>query len=234
MAQKRKAAFEDVEHLAPSESSQNEEEAVTPGSPKGHIEKKTKVGKKERKRLERERAKITIELPRISLQKEMEKNRGVGMVEDQGPPPLPTPSKTVKLKTSTPKASTSTAKSQVEPPAISEKQRGKRRAVSPPSEDSTSDLDSERTESDVEMETEFVILEMDKLTTVGNKISYDLVKDFKDRPPLYFKDHMAPFRGLMSDMKLEKVEVKNRTISELFKRNFQKKILVATSGMNWI
>lgn len=74
-------------------------------------------------------------------------------------------------------------------------------------------------------------LDMDRQTPIGKTRQHKLITIFEDPPELYFKDHMAPFRGLMSEMKDQPSSVRNRVVSDWFKENTSRKILAATSGM---
>ena len=104
--------------------------------------------------------------------------------------------------------------------------KGKKKQVSE-AEEVESDSGSEM---DIELITSFEILEMDRQTTIGEKRPNDLVTSFEIRPPMYFSDHMAPFRGLMSHMREESQEAKAKAITQLLMENRNKKLLAATSG----
>ena len=83
---------------------------------------------------------------------------------------------------------------------------------------------------DIELVTNFEILEMDRQTTIGEKQPNDLVTSFEVRPSMYFSDHMVPFRGLMSHMREESQEAKSKAITQLLMENRSKKFLAAMSG----
>ena len=89
--------------------------------------------------------------------------------------------------------------------------------------------DNSETE-DEELEIKFIGLTMDSETIYGNKISHNLETEIEDQPEIYFKDHMAPYRGLMSDLRDDTQAVKDEEITRLFRRASNKKILVAASG----
>jgi hypothetical protein len=90
--------------------------------------------------------------------------------------------------------------------------------------------DDESEDEDEAMDAEYVGLEMDRVTEYGPTITNDIITEFTNPPTLYFKDHTAPFRGLMSEMRAEETSVKNDSISKLFRVNTSKKVLVAVSG----
>ena len=104
--------------------------------------------------------------------------------------------------------------------------KGKKKQA-PEVEEVVSDSGSEM---DVELITGFEILEMDRQTTIGEKRPNDLVTSFEIRPQVYFSDHMAPFRGLMSHMREESQEAKAKAITQLLMENRSKKFLATTSG----
>jgi hypothetical protein len=91
----------------------------------------------------------------------------------------------------------------------------------PDPESSEEDSEKESAEED-EFAFEFETLEMDRTTEYGTK--------FNNRPEIYFKNHMAPFAGLLSSLRYESPEVRNKEVSKLFSTGTRKKVLVATSG----
>ena len=117
-------------------------------------------------------------------------------------------------------------------PFPSKDRKGKQKMVVEPeiAEDEDDD-DEEDTDEEMEIFTGFQLLDMDGQTPIGETRQHKLITIFEDPPELYFKDHMAPFRGLMSEMKDQPSSVRNRVVSDWFKENTSRKILAATSGM---
>jgi hypothetical protein len=83
------------------------------------------------------------------------------------------------------------------------------------------------------MDVEFEGLEMDRETDYGLRKDDKLITTFEDAPYIYFKDHMAPYRGMMSGLKDESTSIKNEEVSRLFRSSTKKKLLVAASGPNF-
>jgi hypothetical protein len=90
--------------------------------------------------------------------------------------------------------------------------------------------DEDPNSSGSEMDVEFEGLEMDRETDYGLRRDDKLITTFDDAPDIYFKDHMAPYRGLMSELKDEDASVRNEEVSRLFRSSTKKKLLVAASG----
>jgi hypothetical protein len=107
------------------------------------------------------------------------------------------------------------------------KSKGKNKETTPKPVEIGEDEDSE---SDIEVFTGFVGLTMDAEPSYAENKKNQLVTEFASKPPLYFKDHMAPFRGIMGELKNETEKTKNDHISSYFMVNPSKKLLVATSG----
>lgn len=65
-----------------------------------------------------------------------------------------------------------------------------------------------------------------------NEYPYDLVLklEIENHPELYFKDHMASYRALMSDLKNKLSKSKGKEVANLFKVATKRKLLAATTG----
>jgi hypothetical protein len=220
------------QHQAPPDS---KTEGVEPVSPVRASKKKKKSAKQT----------ITIQQPLISIQSELQR---LGMTNenseqpeqpeqpDQPEQPIASSSHLSSRPTKPLPRNRSDNRSQ-SPPRIPKSKKGKETEVETPEaeisvdEEKNSDSDSD----DVEFEVNFKGLDMDRETTYGSKVSYNIITEFENRPELYFEDHMAPYRGLMSDMKHETQSDKDKAISKLYSgKGGSKRILVAASGKSLV
>ena len=215
---KRKAAEDLLPQYMEKEGSSSSESPVP--EPKKNLEKKRKVKK----------SRLSISQPTLNILNEMDRINA--LMNESLPRPLTSASQTMTLTTpsqparsmplSAPKPSQS-----VTQPKPTKKDKGKQKALPEPEEPDPDDMDSSPED---ESSVEFVILEMDNQKTYGAK-SHELDTTWEKRPNLYFKDHMAPFQGLMSELRDQPPIIKTQAIAELFRENVLKKFLVATSGM---
>ena len=181
------------------------------------------------RRKKRERQRLLIDQPTIGLETQMERER---LMEVDQPATSTTVGNTMHVPSParhTPPNPTQThLEADNEPPRFTKDQKGKGKDEGKSSEEST----EESSDDDEEIDITFEGLDMDRETTYGTKSAHNLVTEFAKAPQIDFIDHMAPFRGLMSDLKKESQEVRNGEVTKLFKPYTRKKILAATSGMN--
>lgn len=185
-----------------------EEGSRGPTSPK-------RASKKQRKR---DREQIRLSPPIVSIEKELELGRG------QPVPTTTEPATASTSKIATPMASqipTPTENMDVEMNNLQLKDKGKQKEVLPSEDESSS------SEEDAVI---FKTVAMDRVNVYGPKIEHNLITKFTDPPEINFHDYMAPFRGLLSEMRNESEETKNAALAEYFTKPAKRKILVATSG----
>jgi hypothetical protein len=178
--------------------------------------KETMSERKKKKQKQKETA-LTIEQPTVSIEKDIERLKELALTQTT---PIRPKSPVTIVSQKEKVASTS----RIEPASVT-LDKGKNKMI--PQVDNDKGDDSE---SDIDIEMGFELLEMDRTTTYGEKKPHDLVTSFDFQPNLYFKDHMAPFRGLMSELKDQTAKEKSEAITKLFRENTSKKLLVATSG----
>ena len=208
-------------HQSPSRNEGNE--PTEPTSPA----RKTK----KQKRKEKEKSKIVISPPVVNIRAEIERlktleeeaNRLTALIP-------PTPGSSTVQPTAYVSPRPENADSEMNPPS----RKGKEKATDEFSDEFSSDKerDEEEAESeDDDIEITFEALDMDRETTYGTKAEHNLVLEFENAPDIYFGDFMAPYRGLMSEMREETQATKNSVVEKMFKGLSPKKtILAATSG----
>jgi hypothetical protein len=89
-------------------------------------------------------------------------------------------------------------------------------------------VDSDDDDDDVN----FRVLGVSAVTTVGTGVpgmSNKLVTTFDPPAYVYYGDHMSPFRGIIADWK-RNTEAARVEISDMFRKNTKRKLLVASSG----
>jgi hypothetical protein len=98
---------------------------------------------------------------------------------------------------------------------------------------SDSDEDSDDSEIEIDLCGGFEVLETDRRANIGERRPNELIMTFDEQPELYFNDHMAPYRGIMGEIRRESAAFKGETIMKLYNDSPQKKLLVATTGYNF-
>ena len=119
------------------------------------------------------------------------------------------------------------------PPTPVKKSKGKERArPEPDAADPKPTISNEPEQSDSELsDIDFIPLEIEGKAAAASHNPHSLVRTFTNPPELYFKDHMAPFRGILKGVKAEPNLAKRAAeISGYVKGRSKSKILVATSG----
>ena len=91
---------------------------------------------------------------------------------------------------------------------------------------------NEAKQSDSELsDIDFIPLEIEGKAAAASHNPHSLVRTFTNPPELYFKDHMAPFQGILKGVKAEPDPAKRAAeISRYVKGRSKSTILVATSG----
>lgn len=196
--------------------------------------------KKDRKTKKLKTSNVALEQPLISIEKELEKAIAkLKKSETTTPAKSTRPRKDERMDTTEDAESAepvaSTSKPAPEPtPRFKKKEKGKGREeeIPLPESDRESEVDVEdiETEEDVDIIMEFEVLDMDRDTAYGSGTSFELVTEFKNPPLIYSEDHMAPFRGLMGDMKDSTAAERGKEIVKRIGPNPSKKLLVVTSG----
>lgn len=186
---------------------------------------KTASAKRERRTKKPKTTTVPIEQPLVSIAKDLEIALAFERVKQLS---TTTPAKSARQQEDVTMeenvASTSTLPTEptAQPKKKKNKGKGKEKEV-PESEISES-------EEEVDIILQFEVLDMDRETVYGNKTAYELTTEFTNPPPLYFGDHMAPFRGLMGDMKDDSAADKGKAVTKYIGKNFTRKVLVATTG----
>ena len=119
------------------------------------------------------------------------------------------------------------------PPTPVKRNKGKERARPElDAADPVPTTSNEAEQSDSELsDIDFIPLEIEGKAAAASHNPHSLVRTFTNPPELYFKDHMAPFRGILKGVKAEPDPAKRvAEISGYVKGRSKSKILVATSG----
>ena len=110
------------------------------------------------------------------------------------------------------------------------KGKGKEKPPQPEDDEDPQLSDDDDSSDSDDMDIQFETLDMNRDARIGERLAYDLVTNLGNHPELYFKDHMAPYRGLMSELKDASAEIKGEEVSKLFRVAATRKLLAATTG----
>lgn len=117
-------------------------------------------------------------------------------------------------------------------PLLSERAKGKRKAVASSEEEEERDENEDEEDSGDEVEFNFKVLGISSEATMGTPEpgrSNKLITSFETQPYTYHGDYMAPFRGIIAEWKNDP-QIAGAEISDLFREDTRLKLMAATTG----